>query len=97
VPAPTVEELLFLLPPWATLAALVGVVQGALGYLALGRHLRAFPLYLAIGVGAAVLSQALAYALLPPAGPLALGEVHLPAVALGAWGALAVARRSGVC
>lgn len=96
MPLPSVDDLLIVLPPWVTVTLLAGVANAALFSLLLGRRFRSLPLYLGLGVVAALLGQIVAYALLPPAGALALGEVHLPAVTFGAWLALAVARLLGL-
>ncbi|MCC6177828.1 MAG: hypothetical protein IT305_21210 [Chloroflexi bacterium] len=82
------------IPVWLVITPLIGVVNGALFFLVVGRRPSSLPLYLALSVIAASAVQALGPV---EAGspPFSLGDVQLVAASLGAWVTLVVTRVVG--
>ena len=79
-------------PPWVVLSALGGVVSASAFYLFASRGFRSLPIYLALGLMVAPLTQYGGFLLALTPGPLTVGEVDLVLVALGTWALLAIAR-----
>jgi hypothetical protein len=71
------------------------VINGAVFFLIIGRRPRSLPLYLVIGVAAAVAMQALGIAE-PGDPPLSLGEVNLVTTTVSAWASLVATRSIGL-
>jgi hypothetical protein len=92
---PYLDAMLAAIPVWLAITPLVGVVNAALFFLIAGRRPSSLPIYVALGVGAASLTQA---AGLVEAGspPLSLGDVHLVVTSLAAWATLVVTRLLGL-
>lgn len=78
-------------PPPLYLGTLLGIIGTCLFYIPLGRGLRLFPLYLVLGVTAALVGSTVARQLPDDMGPM-LGEVSVVATVLFAWVILLVAR-----
>lgn len=83
------------LPPWAVLAALVGLMHGALFHLLFGERVRNLPVGVAIGLVAS-LGGGLLGTMIPPA-ILAIGETNLITTTICAWLALGIARLFRFC
>ena len=89
------EPLLTLLPPWLVLTPLIGLIHGSLFFILLGRRPSSLPVYLALGVAAASLMQALE--LFPPgAAPYSLGDVNLVATSVATWVVILMSRIAGL-
>jgi hypothetical protein len=87
--------MLSLLPPWLLIAPLIGVIHASLLFFIVGRRPTSLPVYLALGIAAASLAQALQ--LLPPGSPpFSIGEVHLVSTSVAAWGVVLGARAAGL-
>lgn len=87
--------MLSLLPPWLLIAPLIGVINASLLFVIVGRRPTSLPVYVALGVAAASLAQALQ--LLPPGPPpFSIGEVHLVSTSVAAWGIVLGARAIGL-
>jgi len=82
--------------PATVLAALIGMANGALFFLACGRSAMRLPLYLVGAATVAALVQPIGLLLAPSGGPAVIGEVSLAVVSLGVWAALSVARLLGL-
>ena len=89
------ESLLGIVPVWLVITPLIGVVNGALFFLIVGRRPSSLPIYLVLAIAAASLVQA-ARLVEPGEPPFSLGDVHLVTASLGAWLALVVGRLSGL-
>jgi hypothetical protein len=92
--APYLELLLGTIPVWLVITPLIGVVNGALFFLIVGRRPSSLPLYLLLGSVAASLAQA---AGLVEAGtpPFSLGDIQLVGASLAAWAVLVITRAAG--
>jgi hypothetical protein len=77
-------------PPWLAVTVLLGVISGALFHLLLSGELARLPVYVAVGVGAALLGGVVGAQL--GVSPWTIGEAHLLAICGAAWSALAVTR-----
>ena len=84
-----------LLPPWAVLSALLGVMHGALFHLLFGSRVERLPTVVLVGLTASV-TGGLIGTMIPPA-ILAIGDTNLIATAISAWIALGVARLLRFC
>jgi hypothetical protein len=82
-------------PPWVVLAALIGLLHGALFHLLLGQRLGQLPRQIALGLGAGLLGG-LVGIMIPPA-VLALGDTNLIATTAFAWVMLGIARIFRFC
>jgi hypothetical protein len=82
-------------PPWVVLAALIGLLHGALFHLLLGQRLGQLPRQIALGLGAGMLGG-LVGIMIPPA-VLALGDTNLIATTAFAWVMLGIARIFRFC
>jgi uncharacterized membrane protein len=89
------QTIVSFLPPWALLAALLGVMHGALFHLLFGRALRQLPAGVAIGLVGSV-AGGLIGTMIPPA-VLMVGETNLIATTLAAWAGLGIARLFRFC
>lgn len=88
------DPMLTLLPPWLLITPLVGLINGSLFFVILGRKPSSLPVYVVLAVSAASAMQALQ--LIQPGGPpLSVGEVHLVATSLAAWVVMMVTRLVG--
>ena len=88
------DPLLHLLPPWLLITPLIGVINGAVFFLIVGRRPSSLPLYLTVAIVAAVGMQAAGIAE-PGRPPLSLGEVNLVTTTVSAWASLVVTRSIG--
>lgn len=89
------QGLVIAVPAWGALAALVGVIHGALFHLVFGKGLRQLPAHLVVGFSAS-LAGGLLGTMIPPA-VLAIGDTNLISTGLCAWGALVIARLLRFC
>jgi hypothetical protein len=87
--------LIFYVPPWVVLAALAGLLHGALFHLLFGERLGQLPRQIAIGLLAG-LAGGLIGIIIPPA-VLAIGETNFIATTGCAWLALGIARIVRFC
>ena len=86
---------LAVLPPWLLITPLIGVIHGSLFFLIVGRRPSSLPVYLALGIAAASLAQAVQ--LVPPGPPpFSLGEVHLVATSVATWTVMVACRVIGL-
>ncbi|MFN8634651.1 MAG: hypothetical protein U0893_12405 [Chloroflexota bacterium] len=86
---------LAVLPPWLLITPLIGVIHGSLFFLIVGRRPSSLPVYLALGIAAASLAQAVQ--LVPPGPPpFSLGEVHLVAISVATWAVMVASRILGL-
>jgi hypothetical protein len=86
---------LAILPPWLLITPLIGVIHGSLFFLIVGRRPTSLPVYLALGIAAASLAQALQ--VVPPGPPpFSLGEVHLVTTSVATWAVMMVSRVVGL-
>jgi hypothetical protein len=88
------DPLLQLAPPWLVIVPLIGVINGAMFFLIVGRRPRSLPLYLTVAIVAAVAMQTLGVAE-PGDPPLSLGEVNLVTTTVSAWASLVATRSIG--
>jgi hypothetical protein len=89
------DPMLALLPPWLLITPLIGLIHGALFFILAGRRPSSLPVYLALGIAAASLRQALE--LVPPgAPPFSLGEVNLVATSVATWIVILASRIAGL-
>jgi hypothetical protein len=89
------DSMLSLIPPWLLIAPLIGVIHGSLLFMIVGRRPTSLPVYLALGIAAASLMQALQ--LVPPGPPpFSIGEVHLVATSLATWTVILASRAAGL-
>jgi len=89
------DPMLALLPPWLLITPLIGLIHGSLLFLVVGRRPSSLPVYLALGIAAASLMQALE--LVPPgAPPFSLGEVNLISTSVATWVVIVVSRVEGL-
>lgn len=84
-----------LVPPWALLAGLLGVMHGSLFHILFGERLRQLPGALALGLGGGF-GGAWVGTTIPPA-VLAVGDTNLIATTVAAWVALGLARLFRFC
>jgi hypothetical protein len=89
------DPLFQLAAPWLVIVPLIGVINGAVFFLIVGRRPLSLPLYLIVAVTAALLIQSLAIAT-PGDPPLSLGEVNLVTTSVSAWASLVVTRVAGL-
>jgi hypothetical protein len=82
-------------PPWVVLAALVGVLHGALFHLVFGQRLSQLPRAAIIGLLAGLLGGAIG-TMIPPA-IAAIGDTNLIATTAAAWAVLGIARVFRFC
>ena len=82
-------------PPWVVLAALLGLLHGAVFHLLLGQRLAHLPRQMAIGLVSS-LAGGLIGIMIPPA-VLAVGDANLIATTASAWAALGIARVFRFC
>ena len=90
-----VEAVLGSVPIWLIITPLVGVINGAVFFLLVGRRPVSLFIYLALACLAASAVQALGI-FEAGAPPFSLGDVQLVAVSVAAWLALAAARAVGL-
>jgi hypothetical protein len=83
------------LPPWLFLAGLLGVINAAACFMLVGRHLSRLAWYALLGLFAASLAQVVGMAV-PLPRPLAIGDVNVLVVSLGACGMVLAARFRGL-
>jgi hypothetical protein len=89
------DPMLSLLPPWLLITPLIGLIHGSLFFILVGRRPSSLPVYLALGVAAASLMQALE--LFPPgAAPFSLGDVNLLSISVATWVVILVSRVTGL-
>jgi hypothetical protein len=89
------DPMLALLPPWLIITPLIGVIHASLFFLIVGSRPSSLPVYLALGVAAASLAQALQ--LVPPGPPpFSIGEVHLVATSIATWAVMVASRVAGL-
>ena len=89
------DPMLALLPPWLLITPLIGLIHGSLFFILAGRRPSSLPVYLALGIAAASLMQALQ--LVPPgAPPFSLGEVNLVATSVATWFVILASRIAGL-
>ncbi len=88
-------SVLALLPPWAILSALLGVMHGALFHLFFGDRVQRLPTEVLVALAASV-TGGLVGTMIPPA-VLAIGDTNLIATAIAAWMGLGVARLLRFC
>jgi len=89
------DPMLALLPPWLLITPLIGVIHGSLFFIVMGRRPSSLPVYLALGIAAASLMQALE--LVPPgAPPFSVGEVNLISTSIATWAVILVSRIAGL-
>lgn len=93
--APYLDAIVGAIPIWLVITPLVGVVNGALFFLIVGRRPLSLLLYVVLAASAASLVQASG---LVAAGspPFSLGDVQLVAASLAAWTVLAITRTVGL-
>ncbi len=84
-----------LVPPWALLSALIGLMHGALFHVLFGNKVRHLPVEVLIGLIASVLGGFVG-TMIPPA-VLEIGDTNLIATTIGAWLALGIARLFRFC
>ena len=84
-----------LIPPWAVLSALIGLVHGSLFHVLFGAQIRQLPLAVIIAIVASVLGGLLG-TMIPPA-IVELGDTNLIATTIAAWLALGIARLFRFC
>jgi hypothetical protein len=82
-------------PPWVVLAALIGLLHGALFHLLLGQRLGQLPRHITLGLAAGLLGGMVGI-MIPPA-VLAIGDTNLIATSAFAWIALGIARVFRFC
>ena len=82
-------------PPWAALAAFLGIMHGALFHLCFGSGFRQLGAQLVVDASASVAGGLLG-TMIPPA-IFAIGETNLVATALCAWLTLGIARLFRFC
>jgi hypothetical protein len=82
-------------PPWVALAALIGMLHGALFHLILGQRLGQLPRHVLLGVGAGLLGG-LVGIMIPPA-VVAIGDTNIIATTAFAWFVLGIARIFRFC
>jgi hypothetical protein len=88
--------LLYLLPPpWAVLAAVLGIVHASVFYVLFGERLPQLPFALAFGLTGSVVG-AFVGTIIPPA-VLAIGDTNLIATAAAAWLVLLAGRLFRFC
>ena len=89
------DPMLALLPPWLLITPLIGLIHGSLFFIVVGRRPSSLPVYLALGIAAASLMQALQ--LVPPgAPPFSLGEVNLVSTSIATWVVILISRITGL-
>ena len=88
---PSSDTLLGAIPIWLVITPLVGVINGALFYLVVGRRPRSLALYVVLATLAASLVQASGL-IAPGDPPASLGDVHLISASLAVWATLAITR-----
>jgi len=91
---PFIDALLGLAPVWLVITPLVGVVNGTLFFLIVGRRPNSLLIYVTLAILAASVEQALGL-VAADSPPFSLGDVHLIATTVAAWVALAIARAVG--
>jgi hypothetical protein len=89
------EPMLALIPPWLLITPLIGLIHGSLFFLFVGRRPSSLPVYLALGIAAASLMQALEL-VAPGAPPFSLGEVNLVSTSVATWVVIMVTRIAGL-
>jgi hypothetical protein len=89
------DPLLQLAPPWLMIVPLIGIINGCVFFLIVGRRPSSLPLYLAVAVLASVGMQSLAL-VQPGDPPLSLGEVNLVTTTVSAWASLVATRSVGL-
>jgi hypothetical protein len=89
------DSLLAAVPPWLVITPMIGLIHGSLLFIVVGRRPSSLPVYLALGIAAASLMQALE---LVPAGapPFSLGEVNLVSTSVATWVVIVASRISGL-
>lgn len=89
------DSMLSLFPPWLLLTPVIGVIHGSLLFMIVGRRPSSLPVYIALGIAAASLMQALQ--LVPPGPPpFSIGEVHLVSTSLATWTVILGSRAAGL-
>ena len=92
--AAAVEALVGWVPIWLVITPLIGVINGAVFFLLVGRRPRSLFIYLALACLAASGAQALG--LVEGGGPpFSLGDIQLVLVSAAAWVVLVAARAVG--
>ena len=81
-------------PPWAVLGVLVGLASAGLFHLLLSNRVHDLPVYVVVGVLAAMLGGILGSQLGPTT--WSVGEAHLLAICGATWSALALTRLLGL-
>ena len=92
--AAALETLVGSVPIWLVITALVGLVNGAMFFLLVGRRPRSLWIYLVVASLAASGVQALGL-VEGGAPPFSLGDIQLVVVSAAAWVALVTARALG--
>ena len=92
--AAAMEALLGSVPVWLMITPLIGVVNGAVFFLLVGRRPRSLLIYVVLACLATSGVQALGL-VEGGAPPLSLGDIQLVLVSAAAWVALAAARALG--
>ncbi len=87
--------LIVYIPPWVVLAALIGLLHGALFHLLFGQRLSHLPRQITLGLVAGLFGG-LVGIMIPPA-MLAIGDTNLIATTASAWTALGIARVFRFC
>jgi hypothetical protein len=82
-------------PPWVVLAALLGLLHGAIFHLLLGQRLGHLPRQIVIGLVAGLVGGLIGI-MIPPA-VLAIGDTNLISTTAIAWAALGIARVFRFC
>ena len=88
-------QIIGLVPPWALLAALIGVMHGALFHLVAGQQVRQLPLQILVGLCAGILGGFIG-TMIPPA-ILEIGDTNLISTSVAPWALLAIARLFRFC
>jgi hypothetical protein len=89
------DPLLAAFPPWLLITPLIGIIHGSLLFIVVGRRPSSLPVYLALGIAAASLAQALQ--VVPPGPPpFSLGEVQLVSTSVATWVVIITSRIAGL-
>ena len=89
------QQVLVFLPPWVVLAALLGIMHGALFQLLFGQRMRQLATALLFGLAGSILGG-LVGTMIPPA-IFMIGETNLIATTLAAWAGIGIAHLLRFC